>query len=245
MYYNPADFALQPEDVWIDSGKNKIHAWWFSAHQSPAKGTVLFFHGNAENLTSHYMSMGWLPDHGYNYMIFDYPGYGQSTGEPDPENLVQAGQNALNWVRKNKDPRPIIYGQSLGGNVALRVTELEKQSGEIRALVVDSTFPSYQKIARGKLAQSWITWILQPLTYVLVSDRGAPRDLGVISPIPVLLFHAQQDRVVEPEYGDMIFEALKEPKRIIKAAEAGHGQVFWVAQGQYRADFLRFLDENK
>lgn len=244
-YFNPADFALSPEDVWIKSGEEKIHGWWFASHETPAKGTVLFFHGNAENLSSHYMSMGWLPDSGYNYLIIDYPGYGKSTGEPTPLGCVQAGRDALNWIRKEKDPNPIIYGQSLGGNVALRVAEEEKATGKIRALVLDSTFPSYQKIARGKLSKSWVTWILQPLTYVLISDSGSPKDLKSISPIPTLVFHGQLDQVVEPEYGDMLFTQLNEPKKFISVPEAQHGQVFWVAQGKYRQDFLQFLSDNK
>lgn len=240
-FFQPEQFLLKKEEVWIDSSVGKLHAWWFPA-QGAAKGTVLFFHGNAENLTSHFASLSWLPGRGYNYLIFDYPGYGKSVGKPTQHTTVESGRAALRWIWANKDKRPIVYGQSLGGNIAMRTVELERNSGQFRALIVDGTFPSYKGIAAKKLRLSYITWLLNPLAYVLVSNSGAPKDLKSISPIPVLVVHGDADAIVEPEFGDQIYQRLGDPKQFLRIPGGQHGQSFWTEGGKYRADFLKFLD---
>ncbi|MBX3034084.1 MAG: alpha/beta hydrolase [Bdellovibrionaceae bacterium] len=242
-YFDPAQAGLRPEDVTFTTGSGeKIHAWWFESAVRPSKGTIVFFHGNAENLTSHFASLMWLPKEGYSYLIFDYPGYGRSTGRTTAKGTVEAGHAALEWVHRNKDPRPlIIYGHSLGGNVALR-TALELR-GEIpyKAIVIDASFPSYQKIAANKLSQFWITWPLQPLAYLLVSDSYAPKGIQQLSPVPMLIIHGQSDLAVEPEYGERLYELAGDPKEIWRIPGGVHGSTFWSHDLVYRRKFLDYL----
>lgn len=242
MYYEPQKIGLNPKDVWIDyKDKEAIHAWLFTSPR-PALGSIVFFHGNAENMTSHYMNLAWIPDRDYNFIIFDYPGYGKSPGSPSPESCVESSKAVVRWMHKNFDSRPLlIYGQSLGGAVAQRVIVDIKDEIPIKAVVLDSTFPSYQGIARRKLSSSFLTWLFQPLAYVLVSDRWAIKDISKISPIPTLVIHGQKDTVVEPEFGDQIFAALKEPKQMWKIEEGHHSDVFWTQEGAYRDKFVAWL----
>lgn len=137
----------------------------------------------------------------------------------------------------------IIYGQSMGGIVALRTAIDKKSEINLKLIVADSTFDSFQKIVRVKLAHAWLTWPLQPLSYLLVSDRWAPQDLSTISPVPVLVIHGQNDRVVEPELGEIVFEKLAEPKILWRIPEGAHTDVFWRHNHQYRAKFLTFLEK--
>jgi uncharacterized protein len=244
QHYNPKIYKLNYEDVWIESEGKKIHAWWFPAQSEKTLGTVLFFHGNGENLSSHFLNLIWLPILGYNYLIFDYPGYGKSEGETTQKGTVDSGRAALNWIWKNKDPRPIIYGQSMGGAIAMRVIEDEKNNGQFRAVILDSTFKSYKAVASKVLKKSYVTWILHPLAYVLVSNSYAVKDPGHISPIPTLVFHSKQDQVVHPQLGDELFAELKEPKKMIQLERGEHNSVFWIEGGKYREDLLSFLKEH-
>lgn len=241
-YFDPKKFNLAPKDIWFQTEDgDKIHAWLFESNRKPALGTILFFHGNAENLSSHFVHLSWLPAEGYNFLIFDYPGYGQSSGEASQKGTVQAGYAAIDWLHQY-DPQPlIIYGQSLGGAVAQKVIMDKKDQIPIKGIVLDSTFNSYQGIARKKLSLSWITWILQPLTYVLVSDKWKASGLEKISPIPVLVIHGKDDHVVEPEMGERIFEQLNEPKQIWRIDRGQHTDVFWAHEGKYRPKFLKWL----
>lgn len=236
---------MKYEEVWIDTSTEKIHAWWFPAQTKKIEGTILLFHGNGENLSTHFLSMMWIPQKGYNYLIFDYPGYWKSSGVPTQKGTVEAGRAALNWIRKNKDPRPIVYGQSLGGAIALRVVEDEKNNGPIRCLVLESTFSNYKRMAARVVKRSYITWIFHPLAYVLISNSYAVNDLENISPVPVFVIHGQKDHIVEPESGDEIFAALKEPKQMLKVENADHIESLWVEQGKYRKDLLEFFEKNK
>jgi alpha-beta hydrolase superfamily lysophospholipase len=244
-FLNPKQLNVEPEEVWFTTQDgNKIHAWWFNAKTKTAKGSIVFFHGNAENLTSHFALLSWITEKGYNYLIFDYPGYGLSSGEPNPYSCLMSGHAAVEWVHENKDKRPlIIYGQSLGGNIALRTLLDEKDKIPMKAMIADSTFSSYRSIARYKLSTTWITWLLQPLGYVLLSDKYAPGDLAEISPIPLLVIHGQHDMVVEPRWGERIYKEAKEPKTIWRIeSKEGHGATYFRSNQSYREKLVDYLN---
>lgn len=246
IYFNPEKFQLTKEDVYFQTEDGlRLHGWWMAATNlavEKSKGTIVHFHGNAENLTSHFMQLSWMPEQGYNYFIFDYPGYGQSEGSPSPKDCVQAGVAAMKWVHANKDARPLVMvGQSMGGIVALRTVEELHGEVPLKGFVAESTFPSFQKIARKKLSSSMVTWLFQPLAYVLLSDRWAPQNIAEAVRVPVLVTHGQKDMVVEPEFGEMIFEQLKEPKSIWRIPEGHHTDIFWAHNRIYRQRFLDWL----
>jgi fermentation-respiration switch protein FrsA (DUF1100 family) len=242
-FYDPQAFKLQEEDVdFKDQDGHELHGWWFKAQTENAKGTFVFFHGNAENLTSHFAALSWLPAAGYNFFIFDYPGYGLSSGEPGPRENVVAGEAAIRWVHQNKDQRPlIIYGQSMGGIVALRSIQELRREVPIQVVIADGTFQSFQRIARKKLSHSWVTWLFQPLSYVLLSDSWAP-DVRQISPTPLIVMHGRQDPVVEFELGQELFQRALEPKEFIEVEEGLHGNLFRVQEGRYQREILAKIE---
>ena len=244
IFLDPKKIGYEPEDVYFtDVGNRKLHGWWFPSAKKPAKATVVFFHGNAENLSSHFLQLAWLTDSGYNLFIYDFPGYGYSEGKPNPQSCVESGYAAVDWVvnRTSKNEPLVIYGQSLGGIIALR-TALDKKSNlNLKLVVADSTFSSFQTIAKGKLSQSWLTWLLQPLSYILLSDNWAPKNLKDLSPIPTLVIHGQLDRGVEPEHGEKIFAELSEPKTIWRIPDGTHIDVYWRHNRKYRTQFLDYL----
>lgn len=245
LYYDPKAAGYAPEDIYFtDVAQRKLHGWWFPAKKSPAKATIIFFHGNAENLTSHYLQLAWITDEGYNFFIFDFPGYGLSEGKPTPKSCLDSGHAAVDWVAKNKSQGGpiIIYGQSMGGIVALRTAIDKKSEINLKLVVADSTFESFQRIVSVKLTHFWLTWPLQPLSYVLVSDHWAPGDLKSISPVPVLVIHGQKDVVVEPELGEKVFEKLAEPKTLWRIPDGTHTDVYWRNDYKYRKEFLSFLE---
>jgi fermentation-respiration switch protein FrsA (DUF1100 family) len=243
-YYDPSQVALHQEEVEFETEEGiRIHAWWFQAKTKVSKGTIVFFHGNAENLTTHFLHLSWLPDRGYSYLIFDYPGYGVSEGFPSPRNTVSSGDAALRWVHKNKDPGPlIIYGQSLGGAIAFRSMLDIKDDISIKALILDSTFLSYRSLAREKAKQSWITWLLQPIAWLAMSDHYAPKDIVRRAPVPVLVIHGAKDKVVPLKFGEEIFRKSPEPKNIWIIPSGTHGDVFWAHEQVYRKKFVDYLD---
>jgi fermentation-respiration switch protein FrsA (DUF1100 family) len=246
-YFKPEQVKLTYEDVsFVDSMGHKIHAWWFPAvttdekgEPQDVKGTFVYCHGNAENLTSHFIALSWLPKMGYNYLIFDYPGYGESEGKPTPESTVRAAMAAIHWVSDNKDKSPLwIYGQSLGGAVAMRAALELRGIVPIKVVIADGTFYSYEEIARMKLAQSWITWLFQPLAYAVLSDRWAPTEIKDLAPIPLIVMHGEQDPVIPFRSGQKVYDRANNPKSFIDVPDGHHGDLFWVDDGKYRQSLL-------
>lgn len=242
LFADPKVAGLEPKDVWISlSSGQRIHGWWIASQLGPARGTIVHFHGNAENLTSHYMLMSWVTERGYDYFIFDYPGYGLSEGEPNAALTVEAGEKALAWVHQYADSRPlIVYGHSLGGMVAQAAVVGMKKVVPFCDVILDSSFSSYRSVARRKLSMHWWTWLLQPLGYLVMSDAAAvdPADL---SPIPVLVIHNRLDPVVEFPNGEQLFERLKEPKEFWRLGEGGHSSTFRIKGQEQRQRLMERL----
>ena len=172
--------------------------------------------------------MYWVLDEGYDLFIFDYPGYGASLGSPNPQNTVEAGTIAIEYVQKKWPNKPyIIVGQSLGGAIALRtVADLSDRHG-LCAMVIDSSFLSYKKIGRDVLSRNPLTWPFQWMSYALLSDKYAPRDdIKKISPIPLLVIHRRNDPVIPIEFGEEIYQSANSPKEWMALSGEGHVNSF-------------------
>jgi fermentation-respiration switch protein FrsA (DUF1100 family) len=223
LYYPPHRMGFSAQEyVFSASDGTQLDGWFFTARKDDpafgveypprrAQGTIIQFHGNSENMSSHYLSLVWLIDHGFNVFTFDYRGFGKSQGEPNQKGTYEDALAALDLGWKlhqlsGAEPRFIVYSQSLGGVIAMRSITDFKHRDEVSLLVLDSTFVSYQQIAREKMASHWFTWPLQPLTYLLVSDGyGAENSLHRNS-LPLLVIHDKKDPVVPFDLGQKNFD---------------------------------------
>jgi len=244
QHYVPAQFGVQPEELWIDG----LHAWRFRATSGQPQGLVLFFHGNAENLTSHFSALTWLPKEGFDYLIFDYRGYGQSPGKPTPESTVRDGIRVIRWGLSQRLPL-ILFGQSLGGAVLQRSLQEFRDPEELKAIrliTLESSFRSYQKAGQKILSQSWITWPFQWISHLLLSDSEAPK-----LPLPrgprYAILHGTHDRTISVDLGEELFHLAPEPKEAWVVPGGGHIQAFWMQTPNgaypYREQWLWMLHE--
>lgn len=216
---------------------------WFPASGAAPKGVVVQFHGNAENMTSHFLSVWWLALEGWHVLAFDYRGYGASGGEKDLDGSVEDGAAALAYARAKAPGLPLaVVGQSLGG--ALALASLERDGGEgLRALVLESAFASYVGIARDKLRQHWLTrFVRGPLAYAFVSDRYRPARLAARrKPVPLAVVHALEDPVVPYSQGQALYQAAAGPKDWWESPR-GHAEAFTTHGADFRPRLLKFLD---
>jgi hypothetical protein len=256
IYADPSRANIRFESLDFESKDGtRLHGWYFPAiteKNKPAKGTIIQFHGNAENMTSHFASLFWVIDAGYNFFTFDYRGYGGSDGDPNQSGVNDDALAAVEYVSKKvartgskKDI--VLYGQSLGGAVLMRayrdIRANEALHDRVRALVVESSFYSYKAIGRSLLARTWFTFLLQPLAYVLVSDKYSPEDdIAKISPTPLLVIHGDEDPVIPFSFGKKIFEKAQEPKTFWKIEHGRHIDAMRRDHGAYREKLITFLD---
>jgi fermentation-respiration switch protein FrsA (DUF1100 family) len=247
-FLDPKQFKLTYEDVFFTSKDGtKLHGWFFKAKTQDVKGTVVQFHGNAQNISTHFFSLIWMIDHGYNLFTFDYRGYGKSEGEGSQkgvyEDALAAIETGHSFYAANGAGKFIIYGQSLGGIISSRAVVDSKYKDEITLLVQDSTFSSYQNLAFEKTSHSWLLFIVSPLVYVLVSDEYASDKVLDKLKIPVLVIVNQKDDVIPQKFGKKIYKKLKTEKWLWKYPNGRHIETFHHDQGRARGEFLRLLDQ--
>jgi len=201
---------------------------WFLPAKGSAAGTVLQLHGNAENISTHFASVAWMPARGFNVFVFDYRGYGASEGLPTLEGAQKDIDAAMKTLLGRPDVdknRIVVYGQSLGGALAVYNVAHSPFRAHISALVIESTFSDYVGIAREKFDDHWFTWPFQWIPSLTVDDRFSPLPaIKMISPIPLLILHGDRDATVPVHHGRELYDAALEPKQLWFVPGAGHIQ---------------------
>jgi len=206
-----------------------LNAWFLPAKNGDkAKATILYLHGNAENISTHFRSIAWLPAEGFNVLALDYRGFGASEGAPSLAGMQLDIDAAMRHLLAHKDVDPdriVIFGQSLGGALAIHYAAHSAYRANIRAVVIDSSFADYRQIAREKLAGFLLTWPLQWLPWLTVNNGYAPiASVAALSPLPLLLIHGDKDAVIPPQHSRQLFDKAGEPKELWIVPGAGHTQ---------------------
>ncbi len=240
---NPALDCVAREDVVIRTPDGVALSGWVLRPEGEPLGTVLFLHGNAENMSTHVNAVLWLVRAGYRVVLVDYRGYGKSGGTPTMAGVhadALAAIDAVFGMTGVDGDRVAVLGQSLGGAVAIYAAAKSPHKGRIRALVVDSAFSGYREIAREKVGEIAVLKLLRSPLSRLVTDRYSPRLwIGRVAPVPVFIVHGDADRVVPAAHGERLYALAAEPKTLCIVPGAGHIQAF--ASPQVRARVLRFL----
>ena len=251
IYVNTKKLKFPPEEIKVNSGNGqKLIAWLFRGNSNGEKQnrpTILFFHGNGQNLSAHFLGLYWILEEGYDFLIFDYPGYGGSEGEPTQAGTVESGHVFYKWLKENKPGPIVIFGQSLGGAVAMQVAQQLNHDESLCLVAVDSTFASYKTAARSTLAKNWFTWPIQWLGWLLITDTEAPKkSIGKISPVPMIVIHGKKDEIISHELGEEVFELAGDPKEFWSVDEGRHISNFGdPGQGQeIREKFVNKLKQH-
>jgi fermentation-respiration switch protein FrsA (DUF1100 family) len=129
---------------------------------------------------------------GCNVFMVEYRGYGLSTGQPDESGLNIDAQTAIDYLRdraETRDHKIVVYGQSLGGAVAIRLVAKNQGKGDIAGLVLENTFLSMRKL---------IPSIMPPAKYLsFLCHQVWPSDTLIPSiKVPTLFLSGLQDEIV-------------------------------------------------
>jgi len=248
QFFKPEAFKLAYEDVYFKSvDGTKLHAWFFKGKGEP-KGTIVQFHGNAENMSSHFLNLAWLVNEGYNLFAFDYRGYWLSEGEAEPQGVyfdsVAALEKAMEFHKQAGGKHFVVFGQSLGGAISLRAVPDFNQKENITLIVQDSTFSSYEDIAVDKLSSVWFLWPFSPLGYVLISDKYSSEKVFDQITTPTLVITGGKDHVMPAKFGKRIYKGIASEKKWWWHIEnAPHISSFHIDEGKWRQEFLSLLEQ--
>jgi fermentation-respiration switch protein FrsA (DUF1100 family) len=217
----PEQLGIEYRDVELMAEDGvKLSAWWLQP-RGEVKGTILFLHGNAENISTHLGSVYWMPELGYQVLLLDYRGYGHSEGTPSLPAVFNDINAAFDWmlVQPEVQDKPVyLLGQSLGASMGgYVVATTPKYQRQLDAVVLDAGFASYSEIAREVASRHWLTWAFQyPAGWSMPGAYDLVDHVDSISPTPLLIIHGTEDAVVPFSQGERIFEAAKKPKSFLR-----------------------------
>lgn len=229
----PADDGLAYEDVRLTTSDGvELAAWFMPGEAGPAGGAVVFSHGNAGNIAGRIPGARAFLEAGFAVLLYDYRGYGASTGTPSEEGTYKDAEAAYDWLVKQRgfDPAGLVsYGESLGGGVAIELARRRP----VAAVFVENTFTSLPDVG-ARLYPYLPVRLLATIRYASIEKVG---ELGV----PLLVAHSPGDDVVPFELGRALFDAAREPKAFLATAGAhNHGGFLQRAEWKRTAaDFLR------
>ena len=223
LYFPATELRLSPGDAGLaftevavrtDDGE-QLGAWWIPTGARPVLGHVLLFHGNAGNIGDRLGHALALTEAGFDVFLFDYRGFGASTGAPSEAGTYRDARAARAALLEQPGvaPERIFYlGESLGGAIALELA----LAAPPRGLILQSTFTSVRDV--GRLHYPLIPRPFVPDAYPSLARIGALT-------APVLVLHGDRDRIVPIEHGRTLFDAAPEPKRLHVFAGAGHNDL--------------------
>ena len=244
----PEAVGVEYEDIYVETEDDlRLHGWKLLAG-SRAHSTLLYFHGNAENVSTHFANVYWLVEHGYDVYIFDYRGYGKSEGEAELGPIMDDMELFIGYVAADlpEGQELVVVGQSLGASMAIYSVAHSRYRERIAALVSVSAFSDYHDIAQDALAKSWLFWLFQwPLSKTIDNSYSPVEAIGRMAPLPVYIMHSRDDDIIGFYHAEALFEAASEPRQLI-VLEGGHNATFGIDSNRERMlDVLHEIARNR
>jgi fermentation-respiration switch protein FrsA (DUF1100 family) len=220
------------QQIWIETGNHQqIEARYF--RHPDACAIVLYCHGSEGTVDKWSILARRLSEqHRISILVFDYSGYGRSSGIASERTILRDAQSARTWLANENGIRVsdvVLMGRSLGGAVAVDLAA----NGGARGLILESTFPSLPDVAEWHAA-----WLLPEwnMTQRLNSLEKIKRYRG-----PLLQTHGDADKLIPISLGQELFDAAAGPKRFVVAKGATHYEDHIRICAEEREFFLRNL----
>jgi fermentation-respiration switch protein FrsA (DUF1100 family) len=231
----PGDIGLEYEDVSLTTSDDEhLHGWYVPA--TDRRGVVLFFHGNAGNISHRLDSIGIFHQLGLDTLIIDYRGYGQSTGKTNEQGTYLDALAAWNYLVDERGipaDRIIIFGRSLGGAIGAWLGAQPDMKNGPAAMIIESSFTSGVDMARQ----------LYPFlpAHLITRLRYPVAEYASRLECPVLVVHSRDDEIIPFEMGQSIYEAVKQRKSFLEL-RGDHNNGFFISRHEYVAGLDKFIE---
>ncbi len=243
IYSTPEDLGLKYDDIMFTTEDGlKLNGWFvpgkmdsqtresMDPQNSESMNTLLWFHGNAGNISHRIENIEMLYDRLLvNIFIFDYRQFGKSEGKISEQGTYIDARAALKYLhsRKDVDPEKIIFfGRSLGSAVAVDLALKEK----CRALILESPFSSIKEMVKA-------LYPFLPISYFVRTKYDTLSKIRDVK-APVLIIHGDKDDLVPIEQGRKLYETANGPKEFYTIPEANHNDTY-IAGGEKYFDVIR------
>jgi len=234
MLATPDAAGMSYETVRLDTNDGEtLHGWWIPA-TGVSRGTLLFFHGNAGNISGRLESVQQFHRLGLNVLIVDYRGYGQSTGSPSEQGIYTDAEACWRHLTKTRDIAPddiVIFGRSMGGGAATWLATRHRPG----AVILESVFTNVPDVG----AHHYSFLPVRALAANQFDNESRVADIDA----PTLHIHSRDDRIVPFELGRAVYKAAAEPKQFLEI-QGGHNDGFLVSADAYLRTIDDFLSEH-
>lgn len=175
---------------------------WFIKKDIYKKKTLIFFHGNAGNLTNRIHKLNKLDDLDINILLISWRGFSGNKGSPTESNLYKDAEKSIDWLNNLgvKNNQIILYGESLGTGVAVEIG----RKNTFNSIILESPFTSIENAAK-------IYYPYFPISLLLKDRYDSINKIKMIK-IPILVMHGKKDNVVPFFMGKELFEEANSPK---------------------------------
>jgi len=226
----PENIGLNFQNVeFVTEDKVRLHGWFIP--DKNAKRTVLFFHGNAGNISHRLESIEIFHRLELNVFIIDYRGYGQSEGKISEKGTYRDAEAAWNYLINTQginEQEIIIFGRSLGASIASWLASKHTPA----ALIIESGFTSVPSMGQRFYPFLPIRW----LTHFKYDTRQYVKNISC----PVMVAHSKNDEIIPYDEGHEIFDAAAEPKQFLEM-RGGHNDGFMVSGSTYIEGLRSFI----
>jgi fermentation-respiration switch protein FrsA (DUF1100 family) len=228
----PRDFGVDYEPLSISTEDGEqLRAW--SMVRPDSRASVLYFHGNGGNLSIWAPILTGIALRGYSVLALDYRGYGMSTGRPTERGLYRDVEAAVArfWADVPQGTPVVYWGRSLGVAMAACAATIRPPDG----LVLEAGFPD----ARSVLRSSPLLAVLGVFSTYRFPAVEYLRQLT--APVPTLVLHGDDDRIVPVGQGRALFERIGEPKELVIISGGDHNDPVPADPGVYWQAVDRFV----
>ena len=230
--YHPPPKSFAVEQHFIPYGRNdSLHLWHF--RNNSFYPTVLYFSGNSFNISHRNFHVDLFNQLGLNAVMFDYRGYGSSSGSIDSkDSFYDSGTMAFNFLtNKLKVPKNqiIFWGHSLGGPISTKTLGSQK----VRAVVLESPVTSIEEIGSR-------LYPFFPISYILKYDFNIYENINNNSS-PVLLIHSKDDTTIPFLYAENLFGKIKRSNKKLLIIKGSHRFGSYDSYDTYYGGIRKFL----
>ena len=194
--------------------EDTLHITRFITTQ-PAKGAILYFHGNRQNVEWYAKYSSLFTDNGYEVFMLDYPGYGKSRGTLNEEKIYQWSDIVYSIARKSYTASQlIIYGKSLGSGIAAQLAAKR----DCRQLILETPYYDFPSVLSFYAP-------IYPFQRLLHYQFPTNAFLQKVT-APVLLLHGTADGVVRYNNSIRLSNQFKKGDQLITIESGSHNDLY-------------------
>jgi fermentation-respiration switch protein FrsA (DUF1100 family) len=195
-----------------------LHGWYFLRKGS--QKTIMINHGNAGSIEARLPLCPLLLQTGSSVFLYDYEGFGKSTGTPTVVKCRDDALSAFDYLTHQAHLKPssiVLYGESIGTGFTSELSTMRKAGG----IILQSAFTSLPDVASDNLffLKLYPTWVYPEPHLSSIDIMSRPH-------APLLIIHGKKDSILKYQYSEQIMKRALEPKTLLLLPDADHNDVY-------------------